>query len=86
MSHDYHQGPEDAILYDGCEECDQRAADPMNGLLHLDSASFVELWERMLAVEGDDSDHYRTRNEAALGHHLNSVRILIERHDFARLQ
>lgn len=80
MSHDYHQGAEDAILYDGCAECDARAKNPMVGLLNLDEERFETLWRRMLAVEDNDSTYYRSGNEAALGKHLNYVRILIERH------
>lgn len=80
MSHDYHRGPADSILYDGCEECDSRAANPLNGLCQLDGERFPRLWERMLAVEDADSDTYRSRNEAKLGHALNTIRILLERH------
>jgi hypothetical protein len=80
MSHDYHEGPDDAVIYDGCGECDDRAAEPLSGLLTLDAANFERLRARMLAVEYGDSDHYRTGNEARLGSALYKIQILHERH------
>lgn len=81
MSHDYHRGPEDAVLYDGCEECTERAADPLNALLNLDEANMLRLVDRVRAVEfGRDADHYRSRNEAQVGKALYRVLVLVERH------
>lgn len=86
MSHDYHRGPRDAILYDGCAECDARAADPMDGLLRLDIETFVEFWERMRAVEygdgpfGSGHESYRSTNEAKVGKHLYYISLLLQRH------
>lgn len=80
MSHGPHTGPGDAVLYDGCEECDERAARPLMGLLHLDSQSFVRLRDRMLAVEGRTGEGYRSSNEASLGGALAMVRVLNQRH------
>lgn len=69
MSHDPHEGPEDAVLYDGCDECDERAASPLDALCHLDSTSFATLRDRMLATEyvdaGDRAERGRTDEEIA---------------------
>jgi hypothetical protein len=81
MSHDYHEGPEDAVLYDGCAECDARATKPLDALLNLDDRSFPILLARVRAVEfGDGSASYLTGNEAALGRALYGILILLERH------
>ncbi len=81
MSHDYHQGPEDAILYDGCEECDARAAKPLDALLHLDGTHYETLRDRMVAVEyGNGNASYRTTNEAKVGQALYLISILEQRH------
>lgn len=80
MSHDYHQGPEGAVLYDGCAECEQRAADPINALLNMDAATFAILENRMFGVEYDGRESYLTDNEAKVGKHLYYISILNERH------
>lgn len=80
MSHDYHKGPEDAVLYDGCDECDHRAANPVDALLHMDSTNYALLRERMLAVEFGTGDSYRTHNEARVGKALYYIAVLEERH------
>lgn len=80
MSHAYHQGPEDAVLYDDCAECDARAADPLSGLLHLDATTFARLRDRMTAVEYEETDGYRSGNEAKLGRALYYIGLLLERH------
>jgi hypothetical protein len=82
MSHDYHEGPEDAVLYDGCDECDHRAANPLDGLLTLDGQNMERLLGRVLSVEYGlgPADRYRTGNEARLGHALYRLLVLAERH------
>lgn len=80
MGHDYHEGPDGAVLYDGCEECDERAADPINGLLRLDGERFRTLWKRMIEVERENKGEYLTFNERALGRHLYYITVLEERH------
>ena len=81
MSHDFHQGPEDAVLFDYCAECDERADDPIKALLSLDSGNFERLLARMRAVElGDGREAYRTRNEARVGSGLYHIHVLLERH------
>jgi hypothetical protein len=80
VSHDYHQGREGAIIFDGCDECDERAVEPIKALLNLDRESFTQLRDRMLAVEYDGTDTYRSKNEARVGKHLYYIQVLQERH------
>ena len=79
MSHDIHEGPDGAILYDGCDECSARANDPLSGLLALDHDNFARLHKRVLDVE-DHGGTYLTVNEAKIGQALGRLLILIERH------
>lgn len=79
-SHDYHQGPEGAVLYDGCSECDARASDALSGLLRLDAEKFKTLAGRMYEVEYLDKGSYLTDNEAALARTLYLISVLNERH------
>jgi hypothetical protein len=89
MSHGYHEGPEDALLFDGCDECDARAADPIDALLRLDPERFETLWQRMRATEYGDAAvpdrlrkanlRYRSTNEAKVGKHLYYVSLLLQR-------
>ena len=81
MSHSYHQGPEDAVLYDGCDECDDRAANPLEALLALDETNMRRLLERTRSVHGgNDRNDYRSDNEARLGLALYRLLVLIERY------
>lgn len=81
MSHDYHQSDHsDTIIFDGCAECDARAADPMEALLRLDSVSFRAMCDRMHAVESGDREAYRSTNEARVGKCLYAIAVLEERH------
>jgi hypothetical protein len=36
------------VLHDGCQECEDRATSPLNGLLHLDHHRFRQAWADML--------------------------------------
>ncbi len=83
MSHGYHEGPEDAILYDGCDECETRSKS-IEGLLGLDSPNLRLLIDRMLAVELGRIDRtptawYRTGTEKVAGRNLYYVYVLVER-------
>jgi hypothetical protein len=88
-SHVYHgdlpgYDPE-AILHDGCPECDDRAKRGLDGLCELDHGNFVLLWRRMLNTEysrggGDDAGRYRSDCERRLGHQLYLMGVLLERH------
>lgn len=81
MSHAYHDGPEDAILYDNCAECDSRAANPLEGLTRLDSERFALLVERVRDVEWPPyRESYRTANEARLARGMYLILGLLERH------
>lgn len=79
MSHVYHEGPDDAVLYDGCDECEKRSKS-IEGLLGLDSTNLRILVDRMIGVElSSDRDHYRTRAESRAGRILYYVYVLVER-------
>lgn len=80
MSHDYHRGPEGAVLYDDCEECDARAAKPLDALLRMDETTFSRFENRMFEVEYEHRGSYLTDNEARVGHVLYLISILNERH------
>jgi len=81
MSHDLHDGPDDAVLYDGCAECDSRADQGIAGILNLDAQNVARLSSRMQAVEyGHGVAAYRSHNEARLGRELYYVSLLLERH------
>jgi hypothetical protein len=80
MSHDFHKGPEGAVLYDGCPECDARAADPIEALLRMDSVTFSHFENRMFDVEYEHRGSYLTDNEAKVGRVLYLISILNERH------
>lgn len=89
--HDYHPGLEkydpDAILQDGCEECEARAGKGLGGLLELDLGNLDLLWRRCLTTEygGKKSDpeagRYRSDCEARLGHQLYLVGVLLQNHE-----
>ncbi len=81
VSHDYHDSHHaDAIIFDGCGECDTRAADPIKALLHLDSQNYAALCARMRAVEFSGTEGYRSANEARVGSALYAIAVLEERH------
>lgn len=39
------------VLHDGCETCEERAAQGIDGLLRLDHGNTLSLWSMMLARE-----------------------------------
>lgn len=80
MSHDLHNGREGTIIYDGCAECDERAAEPLIALLNLDSGNFQALRARMLDVEFGEGGGYYSDNEARVGRALYRIAVLEERH------
>lgn len=75
---------EEAILQDGCEECEERSRSGLAGLLHLDDVSLDILWRRMLnteyggAVTPNVAGRYRNETEARLGHQLYLVGCLLQ--------
>lgn len=86
MSHDPHEGPDDAVIYDGCGECDARAANPLSALLALDDVNYERLRDRMILIEhhsrsGSRSpEGYRSQNEMRLGQALYRISVLEQRH------
>lgn len=49
MSHGVHNGPDGMLLFDGCAECEERAQDPLGGLLQLDHDRALAAWRLMRA-------------------------------------
>lgn len=49
MSHGVHDGPAGMVLFDGCAECKERAADPLHALLHMDQHNALKMWRLMRA-------------------------------------
>lgn len=82
MSHDIHEGPDGAVIYDGCEECDERAKNPLESLCRLDGDNYAALRMRMLCTEFGRTGPpgYLTDNEAKLGGAMYLIAILEERH------
>ncbi len=76
MSHDYHQGPEGTIFYDGCEECTHKAKDPV---IHLDQQRSRLLWQKMMDVEVFDNGSYRSGNEKIAAMQLWRIYLFLER-------
>lgn len=86
MSHDpnAHSENENGILYDGCAECEERAAAGLEGLLRLDSTNIDLLWNRMLNTEyygkgKPEAGVYISYCERQLGHELYLMAVLLER-------
>lgn len=73
-----YDDPEDALLFDGCDRCEEHAANPFRA---VDADRLVALWREMVAVERhpDYRDHYRTKTEARAGHHLYRIAVFVER-------
>ncbi len=93
--HDIHDAlpgdDPDAILYDGCGECEERAATGLYGLCHLDSHNLPLLWNRMLnermgGAGWPSAGYYRSNAERTLGESLYLMGVLDQRgmlHDAA---
>lgn len=65
MMHRYHPDPErnddpDAIVWDNCADCASAARSP---LAKLDDDNVRRLWDQLVAVELEDTAHYRSRAE-----------------------
>ena len=95
MMHVYHGDlgcPEGTILYDGCEECEERARGGMEGLCTQDPIRVEAIWRRMIATERrngadlvDDlpgypcKEGYLTDAEARIGKPLYLLAVMLER-------
>ena len=75
MSHRLHPAT-DALLFDGCEECEGRTEFP--AILEIDVFKMARLWNRMIDVEFF-ADQYRTLAEAKAGRTLYHLYVLLER-------
>jgi len=89
MTHDYHPGlpgyDPDAILHDGCGECEVRSGRGVAGLLELDARNIELLWWRVVnteyggKTEPNEAGEYRSDCESRLGHQLYFIGVLLER-------
>ena len=70
-----YRDPDDAILFDRCERCRQHA----DGILSLDPDTLGRLWTRMVEVERNGDDLYRTNTERHACSALYRIAVLIER-------
>jgi hypothetical protein len=70
--------PDDALLFDGCERCEQHASHPMSS---VDDEKVGKLWLRMVEVERDETYQavYRTNVEATACRRLYECATLIAR-------
>ena len=89
MAHDYHPRQRDAptaatlvadpepILFDGCQECEEKAEKVLYAFDHEFSAA---LWQKMVAVEHRDEGSYRSQAERQACVRLYEVAVFLERH------
>lgn len=63
-------------LADGCERCDEHAAD----ILGLDASKTETLWDKMVAVEYRDDGGYATDNERRACRELYNLARWLERY------
>ena len=80
MSHRYHPDeamgdPEDAILYDNCERCDEHAEQ----LYGLDQGNLTSFWLAMHYSKHDDVTLELTKNEAKVINRMYEMAVIIER-------
>lgn len=70
--------PQDAILFDGCDRCEEHASHPFDS---LDDSNLAALWMEMVRVESDDTRraHYRTRAEGRACRDLYRVACILQR-------
>lgn len=76
MTHRYHPDPDrddppEAILWDDCEDCAQRAE-------HLNTLDAGKL-RRLVAVQEDDWDHIPTANERVAASRMWEALLVMER-------
>lgn len=90
MSHTCKPG-HPGILADGCERCDELAAEPL--VLGLDPEKTARLWNKMVSVERRREGRYETSNEGKAGHSMYLMAVWLQRHmridpfvDFVDLQ
>jgi hypothetical protein len=84
--HAYHDGlagyDPSNVLHDGCEECEGRAADGIQGLQALDETNFARLLNKMVDAEFIDDRYPETIShaDATLCGTLYAIAVLLERH------
>jgi hypothetical protein len=81
MSHRYHpdesmEDDPEALYFDDCRDCTHHAAETP---YTLDTTKAQALWNRMIDVEVNDTDHYRSENEAIACKELWKTYIFLQR-------
>ncbi len=80
MTHIYHPDLGDparpAILVDGCPRCEEQA----KALYDLDERFIAALWRKMVAIEHEGSDHYRSHAERTAIAQLWKFAVILERY------
>jgi hypothetical protein len=93
MAHAYHGdlGPEGTLYFDGCEECEERADQGIQGLLNLEPIRAEVLWRRMIVTERGKKARvenlpgysvqkgYLSNAEARAGRQLYYLAVMLER-------
>lgn len=83
MSHNYHprsnelddtRGPS-PIFFDGCEDCEEKAKDPLRWSQEVAAA----VWTKMNEVEYHHTGRYRSDAEAVAGRAAYAMCVFIER-------
>lgn len=83
MGHRYHPDPRqnddtDSILFTDCNDCMQKAN---NFGLDLDQERWMQMWDRMLAVEIHHTENqYKSDAEALLGKYMYRMYVALERY------
>lgn len=71
-----YDDPDDALLFDGCDRCDEQATYPLSGA--IDPVKTTALWRRMLDVERGDG-LYLTHAESKACTALYGIAVWVER-------
>jgi hypothetical protein len=88
VTHVYHGDlgmPEGTLFYDGCPECEARAAQGVRGLLTQTPDRVRMMWDRMVhdehshGVEHDKTLGYHSKCEERIGRDLYAFAVLLER-------
>ena len=82
--HEYHEGTphydERQVLFDGCEECEARGADPRVALGHMDPVRFRKAYARATAWNRDEDVGPISEAERAVLEYLWTMQVMLERH------
>jgi len=77
MSHDYHGDKVGIVFYDGCQECEHRAAEPERMFGWMDDENFMLI--RDLAKHGPMEHQHPSQGDLAAARFLNLAGLLAAR-------